>query len=251
MMLSVAAVSVVLSSLPFAAAGSSLLGGWSAVKGAAKIHEVIKLASFANAHNKKEVPKVRVGGGEVRVGGGEVSVGGGEVRVGGGEVRVGGGEVRVGGGEVRVGGGEMRVGGGEVRVGGGEGTGLKLVSVESAKSQVVAGVNWSITLKAAAVAPVARRLGHRRASPPATTTYVAEVFQSLTPVVGEPTVAAQRAGAAQPVGNGQAAVGNGQPVVSNERPVADVQQSGVAKPVLAREPVLADYLVLVSFAKKS
>ncbi|CAI7729827.1 unnamed protein product [Closterium sp. NIES-54] len=180
------AVSVVLSSLPFAAAGSSLLGGWSAVQGAAKSQEVKKLASFAvNAHNKKE------------------------------------------------------------------GTGLKLVSVESAKSQVVAGVNWSITLKATAVAPVARRLGHRRASPPATTTYVAEVFQSLTPVDGEPTVEAQRAGTAQPVGNGQAAVGNGQPVVSNERPVVDVQQSGVAKPVLAREPVLADYLVLVSFTKKS
>ncbi|CAI7820481.1 unnamed protein product [Closterium sp. NIES-54] len=107
------------------------------------------------------------------------------------------------------------------------------------------------TMLATAVAPVARRLGHRRASPPATTTYVAEVFQSLTPVDGEPTVEAQRAGTAQPVGNGQAAVGNGQPVVSNERPVVDVQQSGVAKPVLAREPVLADYLVLVSFTKKS
>ncbi|CAI5986919.1 unnamed protein product [Closterium sp. NIES-64] len=178
MMLAVAAVAVVLSSVPFAAAGS-LLGGWSAVKGAAKSKEVKQVASFAvDAYNKKE------------------------------------------------------------------GTGLKLVSVESAKSQVVAGVNWSITLKAAAIAPVARRLRHRRASPPATSTYVAEVFQSLTPVVGEPTVAAQRAGAAQPVGNGQAAVGNGQPVVRNERPVADVQLSGV-------KPVLADYLVLVSFAKKS
>ncbi|CAI5525769.1 unnamed protein product [Closterium sp. Naga37s-1] len=110
------------------------------------------------------------------------------------------------------------------------GTGLKLVSVESAKSQVVAGVNWSITLKAA-VAPVARPLGrHRRASPPVTSTYVAEVFQSLTPVVGEPTVAAQRGDAAQPMGNGQPAVG-GQP-------------SGAA------QPVLADYLVLVSFVKK-
>ncbi|CAI5522774.1 unnamed protein product [Closterium sp. Naga37s-1] len=206
MMLAVAAVVVVLSSIPFAAAGS-LLGGWSAVKGAAKSKEVKEVASFAvDAYNKQQ------------------------------------------------------------------GKSLKLVSVVSAKSQVVAGTNWIITLKAAAVTPVARHLGRRRASPPVTT-YVAEVFQSLWPVGEDPTVAAQPADAAQPVGNGQPAVGNGQPVVSNgkpavgngqpvvsngqpvvsnEQPVVD-GQSGAAQSVMSRrhKTVLADYLKLVSFSKEN
>ncbi|CAI5499799.1 unnamed protein product [Closterium sp. Naga37s-1] len=138
---------------------------------------------------------------------------------------------------------------------------LRLVSVESAKSQVVAGTKWSITLQA--VAPAANT-GHIRIKPPLTT-YVTEVFEKPTAAVKQPAGVAHLAvqpvvkkpvvGDGQTSGVAQPAVGNGQPAGVAQL-VGDGQTSGGAQPVgggqtsAVKQPALADSLKLVSFAKK-
>ncbi|CAI7750378.1 unnamed protein product [Closterium sp. NIES-54] len=140
-------------------------------------------------------------------------------------------------------------------------TRLRFISVLSAKSQVVAGTKWSITLQA--VAPAANT-AHIRINPPLTT-YVTEVFEKPTAAVKQPTGVAHLAvqpvvklpvvGDGQTSGVAQPAVGNGQPA-GVAQPVGDGQTSGVVQPVgggqplAVQQPALADSLKLVSFAKK-
>ncbi|CAI6007216.1 unnamed protein product [Closterium sp. NIES-65] len=138
---------------------------------------------------------------------------------------------------------------------------LRLISVESARSQVGAGTKWSITLQA--VAPAANT-GHIRINPPLTT-YVTEVFEKPTAAAKQPTGVAHLAvqpfvqrpvvGDGQSSGGAQPAVGDGQPA-GVAQPVGDGQTSGGAQPVgggqtlAVKQPALADSLKLVSFAKK-
>ncbi|CAI5519434.1 unnamed protein product [Closterium sp. Naga37s-1] len=138
---------------------------------------------------------------------------------------------------------------------------LRFISVLSAKSQLVAGTKWSITLQAVAPAP---NTAHIRINPPLTT-YVTEVFEKPTAAVKQPTGVAHLAvqpvvklpvvGDGQTSGVAQPAVGNGQPA-GVAQPVGDGQTSGVVQPVgggqplAVQQPALADSLKLVSFAKK-
>ncbi|CAI5956290.1 unnamed protein product [Closterium sp. NIES-65] len=140
-------------------------------------------------------------------------------------------------------------------------TRLRFISVLSAKSQVVAGTKWSITLQA--VAPAANK-GHIRINPPLTT-YVTEVFEKPTAAAKQPAGVAHLAvqpivkrpvvGDGQTSGVAQPAMGDGQPA-GVAQPVGDGQATGVAQLVgggqtsAVKQPALADSLKLVSFAKK-
>ncbi|CAI5457683.1 unnamed protein product [Closterium sp. Yama58-4] len=137
-------------------------------------------------------------------------------------------------------------------------TRLRFISVLSAKSQVVAGTKWSITLQA--VAPAANK-GRIRINPPLTT-FVTEVFEKPTAAVKQPTGVAHLA--VEPfepvlrrpvVDDGQTS-GVVQPAVGDEQLagvaqlVGEQQVGGGQTSAVQQQPALVGSLELRSFKKK-